>query len=469
MELIDELRRMDLFDGLTDEELAEWAAITPPIREAEEGEVLLEQGVDSPGPLLLFGGTTRGFIRTAGGVDPGTVNQAPTWIGAIAAITESQLPLTVEAGVDCRVSIIPREAFIQLALKHRSVHRHVMQVIGPVMRSINARESSRERLTSLGTMAAGLAHELNNPAAAARRAASDLVQAMHVINYALRAFVEAGIERVDAEKLLELQKEALDRAEKREAQGALDESDAIDAMEDILDELGITDGYRFSEPLASAGLDEDWVRRVVAVTGEGTHASLKALWWVASTLSAQELANELVDSTDRMSKLVKAIKTYAYMDRGEVVVADVHEGLDSTLIMLKHKLKHTSIKVKREYDETLPKLTMRGSELNQVWTNLLDNAIGALGETGTITIRTLPDNGCVRVDIADNGPGIPEDVRARIFDPFFTTKAPGSGTGMGLDTARRIVEQRHGGSLSFESNGEGTVFHVWLPIDGKKK
>ena len=315
-------------------------------------------------------------------------------------------------------------------------------------------------------MAAGLAHELNNPAAAARRAASDLVQAMQVINYALRAFVEAGIERDDAEKLIALQKEALERSEKQAATSALGESDAIDAMEDLLDDLGIEEGYRFSEPLASAGLDEDWVRRVVAITGEGTHASLKALWWVASTISAQALATELVDSTDRMSTLVKAIKTYAYMDRGEVVIADVHEGLDSTLIMLKHKIKHTSINVERHYDKSLPKLTMHGSELNQVWTNLIDNAVGALGETGLMTISTQLDNGCIRVDIADNGTGIPADVQKRIFDPFFTTKPPGSGTGMGLDTARRIVEQRHHGSLTFDTGEDGTVFHVWLPLEG---
>jgi signal transduction histidine kinase len=190
---------------------------------------------------------------------------------------------------------------------------------------------------------------------------------------------------------------------------------------------------------------------------------------VASTISAQELATEVVDSTERMSKLVKAIKTYAYMDRGEVVIADVHEGLDSTLIMLKHKLKHTDIKVTRDYDESLPKLSMHGSELNQVWTNLLDNAIGALGETGEITITTSLEKGCIKVDIADDGPGIPDDVRQRVFDPFFTTKPPGSGTGMGLDTARRIVEQRHGGSLAFDTGSDGTVVHVWLPLEAKGK
>jgi signal transduction histidine kinase len=364
------------------------------------------------------------------------------------------------------VAIIPREQFIDLALRHRSVHQRVMRVIGPVMRGVNARESNRERLTSLGTMAAGLAHELNNPAAAARRAASDLVDAVEIMNHVLKAFVEAGVEREDAAKLLELHAEALERAAARGPLDALDASDAEDEMLEILEDRGIADAWRWAEALGAAGLDADWVDRVRAIAGPV--AAKKAIAWVTATLSARDLATELVESTERMSKLVKAIKTYAYMDRGGVVQADVHEGLESTLIMLGHKLKHTHIKVKRHYDKSLPQLTMHGSELNQVWTNLLDNAICALGEDGVITVTTGADNGCIKVDIADDGPGIPEDVRSRIFDPFFTTKPPGSGTGMGLDTARRIVEQRHRGSMTFDTGDGGTVFHVWLPLEGSK-
>jgi signal transduction histidine kinase len=464
MTVQEELRGMDLFQELSDERLDAWAAVID-IRDVADGDVLLEQG-SSPGPLLLFTGRTKAYMTVDNRNEPGNANTAPTWIGAIAAITESAVPITVEADGPCRVAIVPRDAFIDLALQDRSVHRKVMSVIGPVMRGINQRESSRERLTSLGTMAAGLAHELNNPAAAARRAASDLVEAVEVINQALNAFVESGIERVDAEKLLRLQQEALGMCIVRGHLDALDASDAEDAMLDALEDRGIEDGWKFAEPLASVGLDAEWVDRVQAIAGPWTS---KTLLWISSSLTAHELASELVESTERMSGLVKAIKTYAYMDRGGVVQADVHEGIDSTLVMLGHKLKHTQIKVKRDYDKTLPQLMMYGSELNQVWTNLLDNAIGALGENGEIKITTRPDNGCIKVDIADDGPGIPAEVRTHIFDPFFTTKAPGSGTGMGLDTARRIVEQRHRGSISFDTGDGGTVFHVWLPLDGVKK
>jgi len=182
-------------------------------------------------------------------------------------------------------------------------------------------------------------------------------------------------------------------------------------------------------------------------------------------VTAKSLAEELLDSTSRMSTLVGAVKTYAYMDRGGLITADIHEGLESTIVMMGHKLKHTKIKLVRDYDKTLPKLTMHGSELNQVWTNMIHNAIQALGETGTITIRTSRDGDCAKVDIGDDGPGIPDADRDRIFDPFFTTKAVGSGTGLGLDTCRRIVEERHRGSISFDSGPDGTVFHVWLPFE----
>jgi len=227
--------------------------------------------------------------------------------------------------------------------------------------------------------------------------------------------------------------------------------------------MGVEDAWRYAGTLAGAGLDAAWAQRVADLARDATGA---ALAWVAASVAARELATELTESTARMSNLVGAVKSYAYMDRGAVIDADVHEGLETTLVVLGHKLKHTSIEVEREYDRSIPRVTIRGSELNQVWTNLLDNAIAALGDSGKITITTRRDGDCAEVDIADNGPGIPAEARDRIFEPFFTTKPVGQGTGLGLDTVRRIVEERQHGSISFESAPGRTVFRVRLPLDG---
>jgi signal transduction histidine kinase len=200
---------------------------------------------------------------------------------------------------------------------------------------------------------------------------------------------------------------------------------------------------------------------VAELAGPATGAALR---WVAATLTARRLAAEIEESTERMSGLVGAVKSYAYMDRGELVEVDVHDGLETTLTVLGYKLKHTAIAVVRDYDRALPLLTVRGSELNQVWTNLLDNAIDALGEQGTITITTSSEAGCAVVEITDDGPGIPDEASERIFDPFFTTKDVGQGTGLGLATARRIVVDRHHGSLSLASRPGHTTFTVRLPL-----
>jgi signal transduction histidine kinase len=360
-----------------------------------------------------------------------------------------------------RLAVIPPVEFRRLALAHPSVHRKIMRQVGPVMTRVTAVEQNRERLAGLGTMAAGLAHELNNPAAAARRSAAELGEALDVIGSTLRQFVEAGIEREDAARIADLQEQAARRAAEQGPLDALDAADAEDEMLDRLEGLGVPDAWRLAEPLARAGVDGDWLDRVEALAGPATPA---ALGWVAASVNAHALVAELRESTQRMSDLVAAVKSYAYMDRASVVEADVHEGLETTLAVLAHKLKHTQIELRRDYDRTLPRLTMHGSELNQVWTNLLDNAIDAAGDSGTITLRTRRDGDCILVDVADTGHGIPVDAQARVFDPFFTTKEVGRGTGLGLDTARRIVQERHGGTLSFDTGEHGTTFHVWLPL-----
>jgi signal transduction histidine kinase len=312
------------------------------------------------------------------------------------------------------------------------------------MSRVTALAQNRERLAGLGKMAAGLAHELNNPAAAARRAASDLTETLDVLASVIGAFVDAGIERDGAVQLVEMQREALARAADATPLSSLDAADAED------------------EPLEASGVDREWLARMQGLAGPATGA---ALGWIAASLTARGLASQLCESTDRMSRLVAAVKSYAYMDRGELVETDLHEGLETTLVVLGHKLKKTMIDVRREYDRSLPKVTVRGPELNQVWTNLLDNAIAAVGDQGTITVSTRRDGDCAVVEIADDGPGIPPEVLDRVFDPFFTTKGVGNGSGLGLDTARRIVEERHRGTLAVESQPGATAFSVRLPFE----
>ncbi len=456
---LEELRTIDLFDDVDDEQLERWREVAV-IREVPAGEVMARPS-DAPEFFLLLQGTVQGLVVEAGHMEPFTRQFAPTWIGAIPVLTESGLAGQFVADTDLRIAVVSADDFIQLVLSQRPVHRRVMRAVRPVATRIASREQTRERLASLGTMAAGLAHELNNPAAAARRASADLAEALDVLASTVGVFVESGIEREQAAELVAMQREAIERAQSRDSLSALEAADAEDELLDKLEGIGVAEPWRLTEPLAAAGIDGAWLERLAAAAGPATNA---AVTWIAASLTARGLAAEIAESTDRMGKLVKAIKAYAFMDRGDLVETDVHEGLETTLVVLGHKLKHTSIEVKRDYDRTLPKITLRGSELNQVWTNLLANAIEALGDSGTIEIVTARDGPCVRVDVVDNGPGIPAAIHDRIFDPFFTTKDVGEGTGLGLDTARRIVTERLNGSIDFESEPGRTAFHIWLPL-----
>jgi signal transduction histidine kinase len=436
---LEELRGVDLFDSLSDADLAEWVTVAH-TRRVEAGGIIVEQGEEPRGLQLLLEGRAQALIIAQGRSEPVGHHTAPTWMGAIAVLTGGTLGVRMQAETDCRMATVSPEDFKRLAFAQPEIHQRVMRQVAPVMSRVTEREQNSERLTSLGTMAAGLAHELNNPAAAARRAAAQMTEAVA------------------------LQQQAIAQAASASALDALDAADAEDELLEQMQAMGVGEPWRLAEPLASAGADRQWLERVAQLAGPATDAALR---WVAASLTAGRLSAELCESTERMSSLVGAVKSYAYMDRGALVEVDLHEGLETTLTVLSYKLKHTTIALVRDYDRALPKLTVRGSELNQVWTNLLDNAIDALGEKGTITIATRADGECAVVEIADDGPGIPEDLAGRIFDPFFTTKDVGHGTGLGLATARRIVVERHDGSLTLDSKPGRTVFRVRLPFSQK--
>jgi signal transduction histidine kinase len=459
VELAD-LRRVDLFDDLGDDALAEVVAVTQPFS-AEPGELIADRG-DVSGVVLLLDGVLQTLVADGDRFEPAGYHHAPTWLGAIGALTRGVLGVRIRAETACRMARIETEDFRRLAFGHTAVHDRVMRQVAPVMSRLTAIEQNRERLAALGTMAAGLAHELNNPAAAAQRAAAQMTEALEVVDGTIGRFVDSGIERSAAGDLVALHDEAVAGAAGRTALDALDAADAEDAVLERLEDLGVPEPWRIAEPLAAAGVDGAWIDRVAAAAGPATGA---ALAWVAATLAARGLSAELQESTERMSRLVGAVKTYAYMDRGDLVEVDLHEGIETTLVVLGHKLKHTSIAVVRDYDRSLPKLMVRGSELNQVWTNLIHNAIQALGQDGTITLRTHREGACAIVEVSDDGPGIPPEVREHVFDEFFTTKDAGQGTGLGLATAKRIVVDRHNGSLTVDSRPGATTFRVSLPFD----
>jgi signal transduction histidine kinase len=459
---LSELAQMALFADLDEPQLREWQRAAE-LGSATAGETIAREGETFTGLILLLEGTAEGLIMNGRGAEePAGDHVAPTWVGAIPTLLESPSAITLRARTDIRLATVAPETFIELTIAQRPVFRRVLSMVRPVMRRITARAQNHERLESLGTMAAGLAHELNNPAAAATRASAELSDALTVLSSTIGVFVESGVERAEAEQLVGFQRQALTSGAERPAASALEAADAEDELTAALDDAGVGDGYLIAEPLAAAGLDRAFVEQVAAVAGPVTGATLQ---WIAATLSARQLAADLATSTDRMSTLVKAIKAYAYMDRGELVEIDVREGLETTLTILGHKLKHTRIEVVRDYDPDLPRLTVHGAELNQVWTNLLDNAIDALGDSGRITITTRRDGDCAEIDIADDGPGVPKEIRERVFDPFFTTKEVGRGTGLGLDTARRILVDRHRGSLTLESRPGRTVFRARFPMD----
>ncbi len=432
------------------------------IREYRAGELIAQDGEDPHGVYLLLEGTAETYTAIGGVYEPEREHVAPTWLGTIAALTGAPMGVRVQAATDVRLATMVPEDFVEMAVANRSILSLVLARVRPVVGRITSIEQNRERLESLGTMAAGLAHELNNPAAAARRASSDLADALEVLSSTIGVFVESGIEREQVAELVRMQSEALRRAGEQANLSALEASDAEEAVAATLEDAGVEDGWRLAEPLSRAGVDQAFLHRICELAGPASGAALR---WIAASLLARDLADELAESTERMSKLVGAVKRYAYMDRGGRIEVDIQEDLENTLTILGHKLKHSSIEVKREYDPSLPRISAIGGELNQVWTNLLDNAIDALGESGTITITTRRDGDCVEVDLADDGPGIPAEIRERIFDPFFTTKEVGRGTGLGLDTARRIVVERHRGSLTAESGPGGTLFRVRLPIE----
>jgi signal transduction histidine kinase len=456
--VIDLLAELDLFRDVDPALLQDFAGRGRQER-LEVGEALFVEG----GRLERFSVVVEGRIewsRCINGIDVVlSQRDGPTYAGASNLLTRDPVIATGRAVTPVRLLTWDAETFRAFLDEAPTAMGVAVRLIAPIAQAAESAVRQQEKLAALGTLSAGLAHELNNPAAAARRTASELGQALETLQGTVHQFVSSGVEREDAATLVTLQRAALDGAAAGTAGGGVAAADREDVLAGLLDDMG-QEGWRLAEPLAHAGVDEAWLDQVAAAAGPATGAALE---WVAASLTATSLVGELHESTARISELVAAVKDYTHMDRAAVEDVDVHEGIESTLTMLRYRLKHSRVQIKRRYDRTLPKVTVHGSELNQVWTNLLTNALDALDGEGTVKITTGHGAAGLWVEIADNGPGIPADVQSRIFEPFFTTKPVGEGTGLGLDIARRIVAGQRG-SIAVRSVPGLTAFRVTLPL-----
>ncbi|MFF8999961.1 ATP-binding protein [Streptomyces achromogenes] len=363
-----------------------------------------------------------------------------------------------------RFFVLPADVFADVMREWFPMAVHLLEGLFFGSKNIQAVIGQRERLLALGSLSAGLTHELNNPAAAAVRATATLRERVAKMRHKLALIAEGPFSRETLASLVEIQERTAERVAKAPVLSPLEASDREDALTDWLDEHGIGHGWQLAPAFVQAGLDVDWLEQVAAAVGEEILPN--AVGWLNYTVETELLMNEIEDSTARISHLVDAAKQYAQLDRAPYRVVDVHELLDSTLLMLSGKL-GPGIEVVKDYDRALPPVPAYPAELNQVWTNLVDNAVSAMngaGGQGTLTVRTARDHERLLVEFRDTGPGIPPEIKGRIFDPFFTTKPVGEGTGLGLDISWRIVVDKHHGTLRVESVPGDTRFQVLLPL-----
>ena len=461
------LAELFLFEKLTTEQLT-WLAERGEVAGYEAGTTVYRAGEPATCLYVLLEGTLSLVMRAPGGeIEVNRTDHRGTYAGAFFAYLDLPIAGSYSTGLrtvtDCSFWVLSADDFGWAVREWFPMATHMLE--GFAIQGMGSQQtvSTRERLVALGTVTAGLTHELNNPATAAARAAATLAERLAGLWDEL-AGLAGGIEGGQLAELVDLVRQALHGRAGQAPLSPLEASDREDELGGWLAGHGVEGAWDLTPPLVAAGVDAGWLERVAATVPD--HALAHAVGLVAIACEADSLLEEVGEASGRISALIGAAKQYSQMDRSPLQQLDVHDGLESTLTMLKHKLE-TGIEVVRDYDRSLPELPAYAGELNQVWTNLVDNAVDAMDGmdgTGRLTVRTAREGDQVLVEIGDNGPGVPEAAAAHILEPFYTTKPVGKGTGLGLDICWRIVVQRHHGDLRFTSAPSDTRFQVLLPL-----
>ncbi|HMD96435.1 MAG TPA: ATP-binding protein [Terriglobia bacterium] len=454
--LREDLRRISVFSDLPDDQLT-WLAERMVDQRLERGELLARPG----DPVRFMTVILEGEIEGRREGDPGPpifVAGAGQVTGALPYSRLTSFAATVRAVGPTRLLQLHRDQFPELVQRFPLLAQRLVGIMSDRIRETARLDLQREKMAALGKLSAGLAHELNNPAAAAQRASVGLREALETVREASLRLARHSLTQEQRELIAAFEIEAWHQ--KSAAADPLAQSDREEAIVAWLEQRQVPEAWKLAPVLADSGVDVG--RLEVLAAGVGDRALPDALKRSSTLLTVFKLTVEIETSTRRISDLVRAIKEYSYMDQAPLQEVDVHQGIESTLTILGHWLKR-GVTVVRDFDPSLPRVCAYGSELNQVWTNLIDNAIGAMHGEGELRIRTARENDCVLVEIGDNGPGIPQEIQPRIFEPFFTTKPVGEGTGLGLDTVYRIVT-RHHGDIRVESKPGDTRFRVRLPV-----
>jgi signal transduction histidine kinase len=458
-DLFKEFREVPIFADLPEEGLR-WLADHAEEIVVEPGDIVVREGAPASEMVVYLEGETDGRRESLGPDSPVYTARAGQVTGMLPFSRMTHYTITSRAVTRSRIARIPKELFPEMLNRLPELGPRLVGILSDRVREATKQDLAREKLASLGKLSAGLAHELNNPAAAASRAANTL---RSIFDKRERASMELDTANLPPEARATLRMIET-KAREWQVQGtpksALEVSDVQQEIQSWLEGHGVDDGWEIAPILAEAGVRVEHLERLAQKFSQPVMGA--AIRRFGATLEISRLIADIEHSTCRISDLVKAIKEYSFMDETPRQEVDVAKGIESTLIMLNHKLKH-GISVIRDYAPDLPRINSYGSELNQVWTNLIDNAADAMQGKGELRIRTMREGEDVLVEFVDNGSGIAPEIQTKIFDPFFTTKPMGEGTGLGLDTVYRIV-RKHRGNVTFASRPGYTCFRVRLPI-----